>query len=201
KHARVWGTGAIERLNAVRGAHCERFRYHANPAGLYSKPLSPTGTTWHCEMNRRVRHGIWVMASLLMLATAAAHDETVDPVREAEEALLAAATAGKQSGDPAVQAATLRNLAVFYRTQGRIEEAANLHESALRLRQRNLGRYHPDVVQSLIDVGQLHLEAGELRKTAQFFRRALRAEQKLRGPDHIATAIHLNSLARVEAMR
>lgn len=123
-----------------------------------------------------------------------------EPVPEAESALRAAVERQERLGtDNASLATSLRDLALFYQTEGRTAEARSLHERALALRKDALGRAHPDIAQSLDDLAMLYLSEGDAAAAQRAYRQALSIQESLYGRGDPRTAININNLARVYA--
>jgi tetratricopeptide (TPR) repeat protein len=130
-----------------------------------------------------------------------ANTAPADPVREAEEALLASVDRAESGGDDAMLANAVRNLAMLYQTLARYSEARPLQERALALRESALGRDHADVLQSLADLALIDIAEGKVATAEQRYERILATQRRLYGRAAPQTAITVNSLARLHASR
>ncbi len=154
--------------------------------------------------NRAAALAAWIALAASPWATARAQEPAPSdsPAAEAEEALLNAVRRSEQApADPASLGTSLRNLGIFYQTRGRGDDARPLLERALAVRQKALGRAHPDVVQSLDDLALLAVGTGDVASAEQLYKRVLRGQRKLYGHDDIRTAITINNLALLNANR
>ncbi|WP_338695366.1 tetratricopeptide repeat protein [Bradyrhizobium sp. 26S5] len=73
-------------------------------------------------------------------------------------------------------------------------EAQKLAERALSIREKRLGRDHPDTAGSLNNLGALLLARGDLAGARSYYERALAIREKAVGLDHSDTATSLNNL-------
>jgi tetratricopeptide (TPR) repeat protein len=125
-----------------------------------------------------------------------------DPALEAEEALLAAVERSEQPPADAGRLGTsLRNLGSFYFAAGRTAEARPLLERALVVREKGLGRSHPDVLQSLGDLAMLESSDGNVARAERLYKRVLGVQRRLYGRDDVRTAITINNLALLAVKR
>lgn len=92
-------------------------------------------------------------------------------------------------------AASLNNLAVLYRAQGRLEEAEPLYARARAICEKAHGPDHPSTARSLNNLATLYLNQGRLAAAAPLLARALAIWEKAFGSDHPSTASSLNNLA------
>ena len=70
-----------------------------------------------------------------------------------------------------------------------------LSERALAIREKALGKAHPDVAQSLNDLATLYCKKGDLTRAEPMHRRAMAIREKTFGPNHPDVAHSLNNLA------
>jgi tetratricopeptide (TPR) repeat protein len=89
--------------------------------------------------------------------------------REAESPLVQALKLAGQDNPTAVY-----NLASLYHRQGRFQEAERLHRHALELIERHNGPLHPDVAQSLNDLGAIYRSLGKHSQAIAVLERAVR---------------------------
>ncbi len=92
-------------------------------------------------------------------------------------------------------AAHLNNLAAPYQAQGKYAEAEPLYQRALEIREKALGKGHPDVAQSLNNLASLYQAQGKYAEAEPLYQRALAIIEKAMGKEHPYVAISLNSLA------
>lgn len=80
---------------------------------------------------------------------------------------------------------------------GKANEPASrtLAERAVRIKEEALGAEHPDLVESLSNLGDLFRQAGDYPRAKPLFERALRIREKALGPDHLEVATSLSRLA------
>lgn len=96
-------------------------------------------------------------------------------------------------GQPEIQAAVENTIGFTYLGLGRYDEAEPLLRSALKRRRSVLGDEHPDVAESLTNLGGLMLYRGDYRSAEGFFRQALEQRRKRLGR-HPDVAASLNDL-------
>lgn len=78
---------------------------------------------------------------------------------------------------------------------GKYVEAEPLYLRALAIREEVRGPEHPDVAESLNNLGLLYVRQGQYAKAEPFYQRALAIREKALGLDHRAVAQSLNNLA------
>src|SRR6202790_1229752 len=81
---------------------------------------------------------------------------------------------------------------------GDYAEAEPLYKEALEIRQKVLGRDHPDTAQSLNNLAGLYKATGDYAKAEPLYKEALEIYQKVLGREHPDTATSLNNLALLE---
>ncbi len=96
---------------------------------------------------------------------------------------------------PAVQARLLHTAGRVYKNLGLGEDALPLLQKAVALREESLGREHPKVAQSLVQLGLVQTLLGRYPEAETNFRRALQVQEKVLGTEHPAVATSLDSLA------
>jgi tetratricopeptide (TPR) repeat protein len=72
--------------------------------------------------------------------------------------------------------------------------ARPLFERALEIREKTVGPNHPDMAESLNNLGGLLRVQGDLAEAQPYYERALEIWEKALGPDHPSTAASLNNL-------
>ena len=78
---------------------------------------------------------------------------------------------------------------------GDYAKAEPLYKEALEIRQKVLGREHPDTATSLNNLAELYRGMGDYAKAEPLLKEALEIYQKVLGPEHPFTATGLNNLA------
>jgi CHAT domain-containing protein/tetratricopeptide (TPR) repeat protein len=78
---------------------------------------------------------------------------------------------------------------------GRYDEARPLAERVMEIRERVLGKEHPDVGPPLYYLANLYVIKGKYAEAEPLFQRALTILESAEGPEHPAVAAILNSLA------
>ncbi|XP_030102425.1 kinesin light chain 1 isoform X4 [Mus musculus] len=96
---------------------------------------------------------------------------------------------------PAQVAATLNNLAVLYGKRGKYKEAEPLCKRALEIREKVLGKDHPDVAKQLNNLALLCQNQGKYEEVEYYYQRALGIYQTKLGPDDPNVAKTKNNLA------
>ncbi|XP_058438230.1 kinesin light chain 1 isoform X3 [Marmota monax] len=105
-------------------------------------------------------------------------------------------TARAESRFPGAQvAATLNNLAVLYGKRGKYKEAEPLCKRALEIREKVLGKDHPDVAKQLNNLALLCQNQGKYEEVEYYYQRALEIYQTKLGPDDPNVAKTKNNLA------
>ncbi|KAB0398870.1 hypothetical protein E2I00_006065 [Balaenoptera physalus] len=92
-------------------------------------------------------------------------------------------------------AATLNNLAVLYGKRGKYKEAEPLCKRALEIREKVLGKDHPDVAKQLNNLALLCQNQGKYEEVEYYYQRALEIYQTKLGPDDPNVAKTKNNLA------
>jgi CHAT domain-containing protein/Flp pilus assembly protein TadD len=80
---------------------------------------------------------------------------------------------------------------------GEYAEAEPLLKEALRIRQKILGREHPDTATSLNNLAAIYLTMADYAKAELLYKEALEIRQKIFGQEHPDTATSLNNLANL----
>jgi tetratricopeptide (TPR) repeat protein len=111
-------------------------------------------------------------------------------------ALAATGHASALAADPAATAGLLNKAAAYLWGRTELQQARQLLERALAIREAQLGPDHHDIAQSLDNLGLVLRELGELPAARAHLERALTINKAL-GPDHAAVAISLKNLGLV----
>jgi CHAT domain-containing protein/tetratricopeptide (TPR) repeat protein len=80
---------------------------------------------------------------------------------------------------------------------GRYSEAIPLAQRALAIREKTLGRDHPDVAQSLNNLAELYNSLGRYADAEPLHQQSLAIREKALGRDHPDVALSLNNLAEL----
>jgi CHAT domain-containing protein len=83
----------------------------------------------------------------------------------------------------------------LYLGEGRLEEAAQLYERALAIREKEFGPNSRFMSVSLTKLGLLYRQWNHYANAESFFQRALAVQKKILSPDHPEYAASLNNLA------
>lgn len=89
----------------------------------------------------------------------------------------------------------LNLLAKALRMEGRYDEARELYERSLAVREQCLGRWHPNVATSLNNLGAMLTSIGVYADAEPLLNRALEIDRKVYGRDHPRVATDFNNLA------
>ena len=94
------------------------------------------------------------------------------------------------------EAAELLNASPGYLAErGLFAEAESLHKRSLAIREKALGRDHPDVALSLNNLAELYRNQGKYAEAEPLYGRSLAIREKALVPDHYDVAESLNNLA------
>jgi len=105
-------------------------------------------------------------------------------------------------GQPQVQARMMFTMGSVYGSLGLAEQARSLLEGALAIRERTLGRDHPEVAENLDQLaGLLFVSFGEMDLARDYYERALAIREAELGPDDPVVASSLNNVAVQHALR
>lgn len=92
----------------------------------------------------------------------------------------------------ATDAGALSDIGIAFENTGCLREAEPLHAKVLEIRERQLGKDHPETLQSLNDLAILYKNQGRYAEAEPLYKRAL---EILNDPDDFDTAVLLNNLA------
>ncbi len=81
-------------------------------------------------------------------------------------------------------AASLNNLAEFYRTQGKYAEAEPLYQRSLAIDENALGPDHPDLATDLNNLALLYHAQGHYAEAEPLYQRSLAIRENALGPEH-----------------
>ena len=117
---------------------------------------------------------------LLVFLTVGTLQRRVNPL------LLAQSTLGLSQAD--------REFEKLY-NKGNYDEAITIGERSLELREKELGREHPEVSQLLVRLAALYRATGEFAKAENAYRRAIGISEKSLGPNHPSVGAALERYA------
>lgn len=89
----------------------------------------------------------------------------------------------------------MNNLAQVLKSEGREADAEPLIKRSLAIREKALGRDHPDVARSLNNLADLYQRQGRYADAEPVFKRALAIREQAVGPNHPDTVASVNNLA------
>ncbi|KAL6063505.1 DUF4062 domain-containing protein [Balamuthia mandrillaris] len=125
----------------------------------------------------------------------AAYDNAELLYRQALQMATEAQQAESGSQEQAEQkAAALDSLAYLLRLRGKYTEAAPLYQQAVALREKILGKEHPDLAQSINSLAILYRHQGKYKDAEPLYQRALEIRKKAFGETHVEVAQSYNSL-------
>ncbi|KAF2874191.1 hypothetical protein BDV95DRAFT_616739 [Massariosphaeria phaeospora] len=88
----------------------------------------------------------------------------------------------------------IHRLGILYADQGKLGEAEQMYERALRGREEALGPTHTSTLMTVNNLGILYADQGKLGEAEQMYERALRGREKALGPTHTSTLTTVNNL-------
>ncbi|WAO96035.1 NACHT domain-containing protein [Fusarium falciforme] len=101
-------------------------------------------------------------------------------------------------GEDALKYAMLLCNAGWYRSgRGKHEEAEPMNRRALEVREKVLGREHPDTLTSVSDLALVLQDQGKYEEAEQMNRRALEAREKVLGREHPDTLTSISNIGLV----
>jgi Tfp pilus assembly protein PilF len=90
-------------------------------------------------------------------------------------------------------------LGLLYADQGKLGEAEQMYERALRGKEEALGPTHTSTLDTVNNLGALYADQGKLGKAEQMYERALRGKEEALGPAHTSTLDTANNLGALFA--
>ena len=91
--------------------------------------------------------------------------------------------------------ASMSDLAIIYRVQGRTGEAAALQEEVLQKRRRILGEEHPDTLRSMNNLANTYSDQGRTAEAAALHEEVLQKQRRILGEEHPDTLTSMANLA------
>ncbi|MEM9454354.1 MAG: tetratricopeptide repeat protein [Myxococcota bacterium] len=144
-------------------------------------------------------------ASVAQTMTAEAADASVSVMRVLGESLARheeargwaeyAEPLSRAAGTDDARVKYLNDLGIVAHSQGKYEEARDLCEQALAIREKVHGLDHPNVVASLESLGNVAKSQARYEEAHDFHERALAIREKALGPAHPHVATSFNNLA------
>ncbi|KAI3322928.1 hypothetical protein HD806DRAFT_544998 [Xylariaceae sp. AK1471] len=86
-------------------------------------------------------------------------------------------------------------LGYLYSNQGKLKEAGEMYQRALRGCEKTLGPDHTSTLDIVNNLGNLYSHQGKLKEAEEMYQRALRGKEKALGLDHTSTLETVNNLA------
>jgi serine/threonine protein kinase/Flp pilus assembly protein TadD len=101
---------------------------------------------------------------------------------------------GKFNNEPLVEASIRDTLGWTYRMLGEIKAAEPHLERALQIRQEQLGREHPETLDSMGRLGWIYCGQGRYRDAERLWARKLEISRRALGDEHPITLVSMNDL-------
>ena len=101
------------------------------------------------------------------------------------------------AAQPETEATVRATLGTTYLELGRLDEAEPQIETALAIRRRVLGRSHPEVAESLLELGRFLTEKGQLARAEPLLREAIALQTELFGAESLGASDALYQLGRL----
>ncbi len=97
--------------------------------------------------------------------------------------------------DDTAYASAINRLAGLYRSMGSYEKAEMFYRDALKIRERSLGKNHPDYAVSLNNLALLQKDMGNFRKAEELYLEAIEILKRTFGKKNLSYATTLSNLA------
>ncbi|PNP77904.1 hypothetical protein FNYG_08630 [Fusarium nygamai] len=107
------------------------------------------------------------------------------------------AESDEECEDEEAMSGLLFNVAEALSIQGRYEGAAKLYRETLELKEKVLGKEHPDTLMSMNNLALVLDNMGEYEEAEKMHREEWKLTEKVLGKDHPSTLISMNNLALV----
>ncbi len=114
---------------------------------------------------------------------------------KAEQSLQSLIRQREKEAKPELLAQAHNRLAALYFAQAQYAKAEPPAQRALELREKALGKEHPDVAESLATLAEVARGKSEFAKAEPLYQRALKVREKALKEDHICVAQSANQLA------
>jgi tetratricopeptide (TPR) repeat protein len=92
---------------------------------------------------------------------------------------------------------TVNNLGILYQHQGKLVEAEQMYERAMRGKEEALGLHHMSTLTTVNNLGALYYSQGKLAEAEQMYERALRGYEEALGTNHSSTLDIVNNLGKL----
>ena len=89
----------------------------------------------------------------------------------------------------------MNNLALVLDSQGRYEEAEQMHWQTLELKEKALSKEHPSTLGSMNNLALVINSQGRYEEAEQMHRQTLELKEKVLGKEHPSTLDSMNNLA------
>jgi Tfp pilus assembly protein PilF len=101
-----------------------------------------------------------------------------------------------------IEGATIYNkLGLAYNKNGEYAKALEYFEKALKIRERVLGKDHPDTATIYNNIGTIYAKKGEYAKALMYYKKALEIQELILGKDHSDTATTYNNIGTIYAKK
>ncbi|KAH8669617.1 hypothetical protein BGZ60DRAFT_38520 [Tricladium varicosporioides] len=88
----------------------------------------------------------------------------------------------------------LNCLGILYWNQGKLSEAEEMYQRALKGRYKALGSEHTSTLETINNIGVLYHDQGKLPEAEEMYQRALKGSEKAFGAEHTSTLDTINNL-------
>src|SRR5262245_20027812 len=105
------------------------------------------------------------------------------------------------AAEPAIQGELYQTVGAMFRLLGRTAESDSMLSAALRVRESNLGREHPDVARSLVALGELRVDQVRRDEAERLVREGYEISRRRASEDPEAFALATASLGNVLVAR
>jgi len=103
----------------------------------------------------------------------------------------------EDSTDEEAEWRLLFNVAESHSILGKYQEAEQMHRQALELKEKVLGKEHPDTLNSMNSLANVLGNQGKYEETEQMNRQTLKLKEKVLGKEHLRTLDSMDNLALV----
>jgi serine/threonine protein kinase len=107
---------------------------------------------------------------------------------------------GKFNDEPLVKAKLLHTLGRSYTSLGLPEQAAPLHEEALKLREAAFGQRHEDTLTTMASLALAYVGSGKKDEAVALGERHLKLRQEVNGPESLSTIRAMSRLGNIYRM-
>ncbi len=130
------------------------------------------------------------------LLAAATMARTLGDYKEAQSWLEKLLHLRQKKTTKTIELALAQNeLAHLYYNMGKYAEAQPLYNRSLEIREKSLGKYHPEVAATMDNLAQLYMKQNQYEKSNTLFTQVLEIREKSLGKEHPDVATTLNNLA------